>query len=420
MLDVNNIYKQDRNMDKKYCKIKYGKDTETQDKASNHHSTSFPGGLDSYPALTDNVDDVVAAHPNDRGDAIEALEAKVGVDSSAVVTSIDYFLKHASGAYRIHKHDGTSDDGASTLTPDEIQLGAGKYIKFGGEAQLYKKSGGDSRCLSLKSIGTNVDTKLLIEPSDYPTGGDTALHLYHDRNIGVSQRFLGFGASHGVPEMLIVTAAVSGTVLPLVFKTEDGATVTESFRIKPDADIQIASARGLFFGTDVKLIHGAPSYSLAIAGSPPTGSYVRLQFKVGATESTALALKNQATIDHFSGIPGAGFHYYLFEDSASGVNKEVRIYGYPSGASANDYARLQIIGINNDFEVATNNASGDIILSPGAGVGIGKAPSYLLDLNLTTEDFAIEDAGSTGATQQDWVEVRVGGVQGYLHVFAAK
>jgi hypothetical protein len=53
-------------------------------------STNFPSSLDTYATLVDNTDDVLAAHANDRGDAIEALEAKVGVDSSAVTTSHDY------------------------------------------------------------------------------------------------------------------------------------------------------------------------------------------------------------------------------------------------------------------------------------------------------------------------------------------
>jgi hypothetical protein len=75
-------------------------------------ASNFPTGLDSFATLVDNVDDVLAAHMNDRGDAIENLEAKVGIDSSAVVTSHDYFLKNASGAYRTHVHDGTSDDGS--------------------------------------------------------------------------------------------------------------------------------------------------------------------------------------------------------------------------------------------------------------------------------------------------------------------
>lgn len=75
-------------------------------------ATSYPTGLDTFATLVDNTDQILAAHQNDRGDSIEALEIKVGIDSSAVATTIDYFLKNASGAYRTHQHDGTSDDGA--------------------------------------------------------------------------------------------------------------------------------------------------------------------------------------------------------------------------------------------------------------------------------------------------------------------
>ncbi len=75
-------------------------------------ATSYPGGLDTFDTLTDNVSAAIAATPNNLGDAIEQLQIKLGVDSSAVNTTIDYFLKHASGAYRLHQHDGGSDDGA--------------------------------------------------------------------------------------------------------------------------------------------------------------------------------------------------------------------------------------------------------------------------------------------------------------------
>jgi len=57
-------------------------------------SSNFPTSLDSYSTLVDNVDDALAAHQNDRGDAIEALEAKVGIDSSAVTTTHDYLLRN--------------------------------------------------------------------------------------------------------------------------------------------------------------------------------------------------------------------------------------------------------------------------------------------------------------------------------------
>ena len=78
---------------------------------------SFPTSLDSLtnPSALDKENSATVPHASQHSssnDAIEALEAKLGIDSSAVTSSVDYFLKHSSGAYRTHLHDGTSDDGA--------------------------------------------------------------------------------------------------------------------------------------------------------------------------------------------------------------------------------------------------------------------------------------------------------------------
>jgi hypothetical protein len=43
-----------------------------------------------------------------------------------------------------------------------------------------------------------------------------------------------------------------------------------------------------------------------------------------------------------------------------------------------------------------------------------------VDIEMLTEDLVLIDAGSTGATEQDWIEVTVGGNQGYIRVFSAK
>jgi hypothetical protein len=74
---------------------------------------------------------------------------------------------------------------------------------------------------------------------------------------------------------------------------------------------------------------------------------------------------------------------------------------------------LQVKGLTNDNLLYTD-ASADL-------VGIGKVPvDGILDINLATEDAAIVDAGSVGATEQDWIEVTVGSVQGYIRVYATK
>lgn len=98
--------------------------------AGHHHSTNYPTAFDSYTSKVDLVDDVMAAHVNDLQDAVEALQAKLGVDDSAVATSFDYFWKNASGRYRIHRHDGGSDDGAILVTESATEpasLHAGQF-----------------------------------------------------------------------------------------------------------------------------------------------------------------------------------------------------------------------------------------------------------------------------------------------------
>lgn len=67
---------------------------------------NFPSSFDSYTTKVDNVDQVVASHINGPQSAIVALETKIGIDSSADTTSIDYFLRHASGRFRVHDHSG--------------------------------------------------------------------------------------------------------------------------------------------------------------------------------------------------------------------------------------------------------------------------------------------------------------------------
>jgi len=58
-------------------------------------ASNFPSSLDTFtnPSSTDAMDSVSVPHAtqhSDLNDAVEALQAKVGVDSSAVTSSLDY------------------------------------------------------------------------------------------------------------------------------------------------------------------------------------------------------------------------------------------------------------------------------------------------------------------------------------------
>lgn len=68
---------------------------------------AFPTTLTT---AVDGVTEIVAAHLNN-------LETKVGIDSSAVVTSLDYLLKNAASVDPGHKHSPA----AGTTTGDIIR-----------------------------------------------------------------------------------------------------------------------------------------------------------------------------------------------------------------------------------------------------------------------------------------------------------
>jgi hypothetical protein len=96
---------------------------------------SFPSSIESWSSVVDNVDNVMAVHINEARTCLTAVQTKIGIDNSGVVTTIDYFLKNASGAYRTHTHDGTSDDGAkipmSSLSEVSISgLANQQYLRY--------------------------------------------------------------------------------------------------------------------------------------------------------------------------------------------------------------------------------------------------------------------------------------------------
>lgn len=91
-------------------------------------TTVFPGSLDALtnPTASDDTSTVdhAAQHAN-ANDAIEALEAKVGVNSSAVTSSLDYKVSNTASINPGHKH--TTAGLSITGTPDGT-----KFLKDDG------------------------------------------------------------------------------------------------------------------------------------------------------------------------------------------------------------------------------------------------------------------------------------------------
>lgn len=82
---------------------------------------NFPISLDTLNTPTANT--AIAGHAANHTDVatgIEALEAKVGIDSSAVTSSLDYLVKNTSSSDPGHKH--TLANGATDVTASADEL----------------------------------------------------------------------------------------------------------------------------------------------------------------------------------------------------------------------------------------------------------------------------------------------------------
>lgn len=84
----------------------------------------------------------------------------------------------------------------------------------------------------------------------------------------------------------------------------------------------------------------------------------------------------------------------------------------------NASSELKHRGTGNFFIETTEAAP--IILQTNNITALTIDSSQNIILNHSTEDLKFVDSGSASATEQDWVEVTVGGNTGYIRVFAAK
>lgn len=102
---------------------------------------AFPTTLDTFtdPATTDTLASPSHALQHDNTNtAVEAIETKVGVDSSAVATSLDYLLKNTSSSNPGHKH--TLVNGATNVTASATELNYSVGVTSAIQTQLGTKA----------------------------------------------------------------------------------------------------------------------------------------------------------------------------------------------------------------------------------------------------------------------------------------
>jgi hypothetical protein len=99
-------------------------------------ATNFPTSLDTFtnPTSSDAMNSVTVPHATQHAnlnDAVEALEAKVGVDGSAVVTSLEYrvtVLENAEIPDTIIDAKGDLIVGSAADTATRLAIGSDGYV----------------------------------------------------------------------------------------------------------------------------------------------------------------------------------------------------------------------------------------------------------------------------------------------------
>ena len=186
-------------------------------------ATNFPSNLDTYADKT-SADTITSAGWNNLQDAIEALEAKVGKDSSAVTTSLDYdvaalettmgtavsdiiALETSTGTLRSDLTVIETTIGAATSTPTAntlVKYDADKIV-HGAELNMTDEASatGTSAMTSLSSmtvkngdrifvsafaqVGSTTDGETFSLKLDHTgSGGATAVWVHDHGNIQVS------------------------------------------------------------------------------------------------------------------------------------------------------------------------------------------------------------------------------------------
>jgi len=138
-------------------------------------TTNFPTGFDSFtnPNGSDTLDspDHAAQH-SDVNDAVEAIQTKVGVDGSAVTTSLDWLVRQASPVGSVQMFAGSS-------APDSWLLCGGQAVSRSTYATLFSLvgttygSGDGSTTFNVPNLSGRVPVGLDSGDASFDALGET-------------------------------------------------------------------------------------------------------------------------------------------------------------------------------------------------------------------------------------------------------
>ena len=344
-------------------------------------STNFPTALDALtnPAATDVLTGHAAQHSN-ANDAIEALQAKVGVNSSAVATSLDYKVSALESSRELAANKGVAGgyaslDGAGkvpaaqlpsyvddvleyanlagfpvTGEPGKIYVAedTNKTYRWSGSAYIFITSGAVDSVNSKTGVVSlvkadvglgNVDnTSDLDKPISIAT--QTALNLKEDKSSkGAANGYASLDASGKVPttQLPSYVASVSGkTGAVTLVKGDVGLGSVDN---TSDANKPVSTAQQAALNTKANLSGAAFTGASSITANSASNALTITQTGTG----NALVVEDSASPDAtpfvIDGVGNVGISVTPTANTSSGLflSKDISFTGSNNALMGNIY-----------------------------------------------------------------------------------
>jgi hypothetical protein len=245
-------------------------------------TTSFPSGLDNFtnPAgtsLLTNPDH--AGQHTDLNDAVEALEAKVGVDGSLVTTSLDYKFTNDVVLKTLVDAKGDLITATASDTPARLAVGSDDEVLMARSSEASglaygapRLAGGAARPLMTGGVHLDGSTGLVFGGliSNVATTPDSAaLSITGDIDIKV---------------YCTMTDWTPTNTAPLVSKWGETSTRSYNFQLLPDGTLRIQTTPNGSFGS---LVASQSTVATGIADGTPKWVRVTLQVDNGSSQRVA-------------------------------------------------------------------------------------------------------------------------------------
>lgn len=368
--------------------------------------TNFPTSIDAFanPVGTDLLENANPALDHDvqhsnANDAIEALEAKVGANNSAVTTSHDYKLSGITGTNKAVSTDATGQTiSDATFTNPQFN--------FGGDAtgdMYYRNSGGDTAIFPIGTNGQIIQTSPAGIPEwvSNPAASDASTTVKGVSEIATTAEITAGTSTGATGAILVVPASAVGSpgASKIVqfdgtgkYPAADGSAITNitmpytkvstininSTFTASGAFVTIAQFTGLtgdtddIYELDFEFTNNNVSASDALAltvNNDTTGSpYSYANFRVSSSSATS---SNSVS----SGSPG------YFEVLAADANIRMTTVSGKIRIKASTTIAGTFVMFNSDT-VATGSAAGSVGHESGGGKYAAVAEVTSLELNI--------------------------------------